>query len=211
MKMKKTIILSVSILLIFLAAGCLSNSEDTFNPLNKNVSEFHTGGIENVPVPMYYPLDENGTPSQKQFMDFYHFIQVNNSMPAYSPEDLPNESDLAFYGTVKEIHPSYWSTPDGQTPENPQQAFHYDNYCIYTDIVFTVTDPAKGNPGDEVVVTFLGGEVDDFVIFFDGPLSPWDFEKQKEGQEYLLYLTVSSIPKEGTYYLMPGGAFFVNE
>lgn len=109
-------------------------------------------------------------------------------------------SDLIFYGTVKEIYPSVWTTPDKQEPDltffaNPIDGTKYAGSSgekIYTDIVFTVDELIKGNSSKEMTVRFFSGQVNDVVYSNASWPSPWDVE---EGEQYLLYLT-----KRADYY-----------
>ena len=117
------------------------------------------------------------------------YIQVNAStIPPYPANQLVLESDLAFYGTFKEFS-SY-------------QSVEYDT--TLSDLVFIIVDPIKGTAGEEAVIRVTGGEVDNVIVYWaGGSPSPWDFES---GKQYMIYAVKSG----GSYQILPGGAFNVN-
>jgi len=151
--MKKSFF-ALSFVLIFLfviVAGCVGDSTGGFNPKGKNISEFKSGGISNVPVPENYS----------------QFLQVNCSMaPSLPANELVKNSNLAFYGTFKEFS-SYGSA----SPRPPQ---------VFSNVVFIINDPITGTSGAEATVCLEGGEVDGIVVYYDGPPSPWDFKQGNE-------------------------------
>ncbi|WNY23571.1 hypothetical protein MmiHf6_08800 [Methanimicrococcus hongohii] len=108
-------------------------------------------------------------------------------------------SDVIFYGTVKEIQPSFWTTADKREPNltyfvnnEGRKNAGSDGEEIYTDIVFTVNEIVKGNSSKEMTVRFFSGQVNDVVYSNASWPSPWDVEI---GDQYLLYLT-----KQTDYY-----------
>ena len=188
----------VLICLVIIAAGCIGDSTGGFNPKGKNISEFKSGGISNVPVPG----------------DYSNYIHVNCSMVAPLPaNELDQNSDLAFYGTFKGFSSNWsrfssnWYPSDQIPPEMPHEAFDAGE-IIYSDLVFVIVDPIKGTSGTEEVICLHGGEVNGFVIYYDGPPSPWDF---KQGNEYLIYASKSDGDGMlGSYYsILPGGIYNV--
>ena len=179
----------VLICLFVIGAGRIGDSTGGFNPLGKNISEFKSGGIDNVPAPENYG----------------QFIQVNCSMVSpYSANELVNNSNLAFYGTFKEFS-SNWSTPDQIPPEKPYDAI-VSGDLMFSDAVFIIDDSITGTSGTEAVIRLDGGEVNDVVIYYAGPPSPWDF---KQGNEYLIYASNSDSGE--SYYILPGGVFNVEK
>jgi len=71
------------------------------NPLNKNIEPFRSSFPENIPTGdeiVWYQLS-------------YAPMRIS-----YSNETLLTESDIAFYGTLKSINPSFWSTEDQNPP-----------------------------------------------------------------------------------------------
>ena len=192
MKNMKKSFFSLSFVLICLfviIAGCIGDSTGGFNPKGKNISEFKSGGISNVPVPE----------------DYSQFIQVNCSMVSpYPANELVKNSNLAFYGTFKEFS-SNWSTPNQIPPDNSHDAF-VSGYSVFSDAVFIINDSITGTSGTEAVIRLDGGEVNGVVIYYDGPPSPWDL---KQGNEYLIYASNSDTGE--SYYLLPGGIFNVEK
>ena len=180
----------VLICLFIIVAGCVGDSTGGFNPKGKNISEFNSGGAANVPIP------ENCS----------QIIQVNCSMvPPLTANELDQNSDLAFYGTFKGFS-SNWSASDRIPPVNPHENFNAGQF-IYSDLVFVITGPIKGTSGTEAVVCLDGGEVNEFIIYYDGPPSPWDF---KQGNEYLIYASKSD-RIGGSYYILHGGIYNIEQ
>ncbi|WNY26447.1 hypothetical protein [Methanolapillus ohkumae] len=196
----KTVLFFGMILIFIFISGCVeyektepihensSGTEDIPTEQNPNIqyntsyetTEFEYGGREKI------PKDQNAKYLTTE--SFYTYVYA-------SPETL-EKSDLIVYGTVKEIKPSFLDSNDGT--KLSQLTFNYsqdgpiarsDNITIYTDIIFTVNDWAKGNSSDEITVRLIGGEVNNVVQYREMWPSPWDF---KEGGQYLLYLTYYS-------------------
>ena len=118
--------------------------------------------------------------------NYSQFMQINAStVPPYPANELVQRSDLAFYGIFKEFS----SAGSGES--------------MYSDLVFVIVDPITGILEEEVVIRMAGGVVNNYVVYVDGPLSPWDF---KPGNEYLVYSSESG----ESYYILPGGVFNVN-
>ena len=169
--MKNKNMIFLLIFFVIIAAGCIGDSTGGFNPLGKNISEFKSGGISNVPVPE----------------DYSQFRQINASMiPPYPANELVQRSDLAFYGIFKEFS----SAGSGES--------------MYSDLVFVIADPITGILEEEVVIRMEGGVVNNYIVYVDGPPSPWDF---KSGNEYLVYASESN----DSYYILPGGIFNVEK
>lgn len=195
---QKSVILNCLLILSLFAvfiSGCISESNDSLNPLNKNIENFTSASPGNILRP-----EDSGM-----------FYQVNLSIAPNTPAELIEKSDLIFYGTVKEITPSFWTTEDGKAPDGlfaeSDSVYHINSdEIILTNIVFTPEEIVRGNVSGDVTVCFYGGEVDNFIMYFNsGEPSPWDFES---GEEYLLYLTPSSADND-VYFVMSGGIFKV--
>ena len=158
---KMNILLMLSCLFLVLGivfvAGCLDESNDSneyknspINPLHKNIEPFEsTSFYENA-------LENN---------IILYKVWENCSVTYASNESLISNSDLVFYGTLKSIDPSYWSTPGQQPPsglyaasvgqitvgyENGTQIKYNQvsiggvNDYICTPLVFEVNDFVKG-------------------------------------------------------------------
>ncbi|WNY24300.1 hypothetical protein MmiHf6_16310 [Methanimicrococcus hongohii] len=178
-------ILFILILFSISISGCLK--PDTINPLSKNISEIIPSS-DNVPMPE----------------DHKNYRQMNYSVRGYTENELLNESDLICYATAAEIFPSYWNTPDGNPPLNAEGYVTILDYSIYTDIDFETTYVVKGDSAEHINVRVSSGEVDGFVVYCYGLLSPWDFE---ENSNYLLCL--SKTESGDQYYILK--AYHVND
>ena len=121
---------------------------------------------------------------------------ANNDMPLYSKssaslplldiEELSNRSEMIVIGTVKEIHPSKWTSADGKRP-NGIDSFSLEN-SIYTDITISVDKYLK-NPSSskEVTVRVDGGTVGNDTLEAD--YAP----AFKPGEKVLLFLTEDAV------------------
>jgi len=99
----KSLLLIVLICTVFTTA-CLDSNQNTnhsINPLNKNIEPFESAFPENLPIG-----DEI----------IWYQLSYSLMMVGYSNETLLPESDIAFYGTLKSINPSFWSTEDRNPP-----------------------------------------------------------------------------------------------
>ncbi|KKG14539.1 hypothetical protein EO98_06290 [Methanosarcina sp. 2.H.T.1A.6] len=123
-------------------------------------------------------------------------ISVSSEAVYLSPYDLAKESNLILTGSVKEILPERWNTPDGKFPEKSFEDLDWED-VIYRVVVFSVDRYLKNSlPSEEVVVLVLGGMV--------GNLSP-DVEDEpsfEPGEGVLLFLVEDTYP--ATKDLEPG-------
>lgn len=165
---------------------------------------------KNVYLARYLQSDANvPTGSDIEFYnDFLTFEPID-----YPDEGLISESDLAFYGTVKKVNPSVWSTPDGKDPDNssfyqqyPEAELGKGAEFIYTTFVFEVDDLVKGNASGDVTVFVRGGQEGKYVqyasIYYP---TIWDI---REGDTYLVYLKEK--PHSKYYEIMYGGLFIAD-
>ncbi|MHC1756134.1 MAG: hypothetical protein AB9861_12010 [Methanosarcina sp.] len=115
-------------------------------------------------------------------------IERSGELIAFSHNDLSKESNVIVMGTVKEILPSKWNTPDGTKPEKAIEDLDLDD-VIYTDIIISVDKYLK-NPLDsqEVIVRILGGSVGEDTMLAD------DEPSFKVGEKTLLYLVADNDP-----------------
>jgi len=204
MKLKAILLFSL-LSCVVLTAGCLNESgkNDSLNPLNKNIEPYQTSF---------------GNKPHGEDIIFYR-LPGNVSYAGNNEQEIILKSDLAFYGTLKTIGPSYWSTADQNPPPNLQNMpigtyFSSEwgefnvitNYettdIINTVVVFEVNDVVKGRNVKEVHVVIEDGQVGNYVMY-EPLISIWDL---KEGQQYLVYLK-----KDGTgnYTIMPPRGIFV--
>ncbi|MDV0446973.1 hypothetical protein MsAg5_08410 [Methanosarcinaceae archaeon Ag5] len=187
-------------------------NSDSINPLNKNITKYELSG--------YIPKDLKENKSI-----IWYEKWGNDSRPCFSDEALIEESDLIFYGTVKEVKPSVWSTYSGKTPlflyftypgkrttggisgsweyKSVSSSFTQDTY-IYTDIVFEVDDWVMGPATEDVIISVEGGQVGKFAMQ-GSYANPWNFEP---GDKFLVY---SKDGEGGRYEIVCGGLFIVNE
>ncbi len=114
--------------------------------------------------------------------------EVSYELIYLSPEELAKESDLILIGSVKEILPARWNTPDGKQPENAFEGLDW-NAVIYRDVVISVDEYLKNSlPSNEVVVRVLGGTVGNLGMDVEDEAS---FEP---GEDVLLYLVEDTSP-----------------
>lgn len=164
---------------------------DFLNPENSVVNRYASSD-------MNVPIGDN--------IVYYHDSSVSEPI-VYSDEELMEEADLAFYGTVKQINPSVWSTSDGKAPQNPvtyqnlteaEETPVGENY-IYTTFIFEVDTPIKGNFSGDVTVYVKGGQVENYVQY-DSMYYPAIFDIQ-EGDQYLVYMKNGGILYNGLFIL----------
>ncbi|WNY25527.1 hypothetical protein [Methanolapillus millepedarum] len=200
----KTVLIGLLVLLSVFAAGCLNSDDDDANSTENNVTEsvkYNSSYKTARYMPPHIPMDQ-----QLTYFSSWSFIDY-----AYPPRNvLENEADLIVYVTIKEIQPAVWSTYDGKRPYLEEErlisgdengttvykAIRSDDYDIYTDVIFTVDEWAKGNSSDEIKVRFIGGQVEDVVRFDTGYPDPRSLEV---GDRYLLYLMYYSDAYELRY------------
>ncbi len=109
-------------------------------------------------------------------------IKKSYELIAFSHNDLSKKSNIIVTGTVKEILPSKWNTPDGTKPDKAIKDLNSDD-IIYTDVTISVDKYLK-NPqnSQEVIVRILGGNVN------KDAMSAEDEPSFKVGEKVLLYL-----------------------
>ena len=206
----KSLFLFVFVLLtcVVFTAACLDSNQNanaSINPLNKNIEPFQSSFPINAPYGHEIILYNTWS---------------NTSRAGYSNETLLPESDFAFYGTLKSVNPSVWSTFDQNPPsllsddyigenifgfENGTQIKYNsvsipgcDDY-IYTTVVFEVNDIIKGGNTTEVTVTILSGQVDNYISAESSYPTIWDLEV---GQQYLVYTKNNEIMHPGLFVVI---------
>lgn len=132
----------------------------------------------------------SGSFKQNEPVEKYEPVTINTDgeIIALELNDLNRESETILIGTVKEILPSKWNTPDAKRPGKLIADLGPDD-TMYTDIIISVEKYLK-NPLDqkEVIVRIEGGE-DDFTEV------NVDYEPSFEtGEKVLLYLCEDSSP-----------------
>ena len=115
-------------------------------------------------------------------------MEVSALVEYLSPEDLAKKSDLILIGSVKEILPARWNTPDGEQPEDAFEGSGL-NDVIYRDVVISVDQYLK-NPlsSNEVIVRTLGGTVGNLTLAVE------DEPSFEPGDDVLLYLVEDAYP-----------------
>ncbi|WP_319506076.1 hypothetical protein [uncultured Methanolobus sp.] len=90
-------------------------------------------------------------------------IETSGEIPALDFNGLNEKSETILIGTVKEILPSKWNTPDGKRPAKLINDFG-PNDTMYTDVVISVEQYLQ-NPlnNKEVIIRVEGGE-DEYTI-----------------------------------------------
>jgi len=115
-------------------------------------------------------------------------IPISGTLAYLNFTELNQRSESIVIGTVKEILPSKWNTPDGKR-QNDSIDNIGGNATMYTDIIITVDKYLK-NPLNqkEVRVRIEGGE--DEVVGIAVDYEP----SFKEGEKVLLYLREDTYP-----------------
>lgn len=164
---------------------------------------------ENAYLVRYLTSDVNVPTGQD--IEYYHDILMFEPI-VYSDEELISKADLAFYGTVKKVNPSVWSTSDGKDPDNssfyqqhPEAEVGKGAEFIYTTFVFEIDNLVKGNASDDVTVFVRGGQEGKYVqhdlVYYP---TIWDIQ---EGDTYLVYLKEKPNHDNYDYEIMYGGLF----
>jgi len=102
--MKFKILFLIALICTVFMSACLDSNQSadkSINPLNKNIEPLESAYPENLPFG-----DE---------MIWYQ-LSYTPMVIGYTNKTLLPESDLAFYGTLKSINPSVWSTENQKPP-----------------------------------------------------------------------------------------------
>ena len=92
------------------------------------------------------------------------------------------DAAIIVRGTVAEVLPPRWTTPDGSRPTNP----HTDNETIYRPVVIEVERYLKGEqPTQQLAVMARGGEIGMDSVDYCGRQEMYTFY---EGDEVILFL-----------------------
>lgn len=130
------------------------------------------------------PAPENDTEIQSPKT----VISISGLLPYLYFTQLNEQSELIVTGTVEEILPAKWNTPDGRR-RSDTIADIAENDTMYTDIIIKVDQYLKGSLDDqEIRVRTIGGEDDIVVIVFE------DEPSFKENERVLLYLRNDTYP-----------------
>jgi len=141
-----------------------------------------------------FSLSESGSPTGNGAVEDLNgpdapmTIEVSYELIYLSPDELAENSDLILIGSVKEILPARWNTPDGEQPENAFEGSGLD-VVIYRDVVISVDEYLKNSlPSNEVVVRVLGGTVGNLGMDVE------DEPSFEPGEDVLLYLVEDTSP-----------------
>ena len=131
-------------------------------------------------------------------------ITVSSCVAYMGLDELTNNSDLILIGSVKEILPARWNTPDGEQPENALEDLGLHE-VIYRDVVISVDEYLKKSlSSNEVVVRVLGGTVGNLTMDVE------DQPSLEPGEDVLLYLVNDTHPATknlGPEYFVVCGCF----
>ena len=96
-------------------------------------------------------------------------IEINALVEAMTEEEMENRADLIVYGTVKEILPAQWDTPDGSDPSiQTKNMYSTEGYQLYYDTLIVVEDIYKGElESKEIYVRSSGGSTDKVKMICD--------------------------------------------
>jgi hypothetical protein len=130
-------------------------------------------------------------------------MEVGGISEKLSYEDLNSQSNVVLIGTVKEIFPSKWNTPNGERPGNKIDDSDILE-VMYTDITIHVNEYLK-NPlsSEEVTVRVPGGTIGNETIWIE------DAPSFEQNETVLLYLRGESSPFDVTG--MSQGKFTVTD
>jgi hypothetical protein len=175
-------------------------------------AEYHTSDGEDITKPYWKgQISSNNVsifvePENKFFLPESGFSTGNGSTEKFSASDVPStitvsscvaymgldelnkNSDLVIIGSVKEILPARWNTPDGEQPENALEDLDLHE-VIYRDVVISVDEYLKNSlSSNEVVVRVLGGTVGNLTMDVE------DEPSLEPGEDVLLYLVNDTNP-----------------
>lgn len=179
---------------------------------------YHTSGGEDITKPYWIgqvnsnnvsisveaenesSLPESASPSEDSAVEEFNAsdtpitIGISSVVEHMSPEVLASESDLILTGSVKEILPARWNTPDGKPSEKNFNDLGIED-VIYRDAIVSVDDYLKNPlPSEEVVVRTLGGTIGNLTM--DVEDTPF-FES---GEKVLLFLSEDTDPATKSLY-----------
>jgi len=111
------------------------------------------------------------------------------------------DADVVVRGTVREVLPSIWTTPDGSAP-SPEVWLNTSDYQIRTSIRLSIGKTFKGgDQGDTITISVYGGTVGDVTIeTVAGMENPF-----QNGNELILLL---DRPQRGSTVDRLGGQFY---
>jgi hypothetical protein len=127
-------------------------------------------GEEETPV----PETPGPTPDPNDPFRIYEFVDPGEP---YTPQSLVRRFDVIVVGTVTEVLPARWTTPDGSRPANPHETVP-EEFTIFTPVVIELdAPPLLARPEEElssylaeistsgrIVVATLGGTVGDDAV-----------------------------------------------
>lgn len=115
-------------------------------------------------------------------------ISISGLLEYLNFTQLSERSELIVTGTVEEVLPAKWNTPDGRRRGDTIYDIA-ENDTMYTDIIIKVDQYLKGSLDDQDIrVRTLGGEDDIVAIVFE------DEPFFKENERVLLYLRNNTYP-----------------
>ncbi|WP_321416915.1 hypothetical protein [uncultured Methanomethylovorans sp.] len=165
-------------------------------PAQGTISENDIKNDEIIPSEATSSHDEEEALSNKTT------ITISASLVYLNFTQLNQQSELIINGTVKEILPSKWNTPDGKRRGNAIEDIP-ENDTMYTDIIIKVDQCLKGSLEDqEIRVRTMGGK--DEIVRIDYEDEP----SFKENEQVLLYLHNDTNPGleniDSNYYYITG-------
>jgi hypothetical protein len=138
--------------------------------------------LPTVTLPAALPYPPPGATSTPIPPDTPYNVRSSADGPAWDQDTLTKRSSAIIYGTIIQVQPARWSTPNGQRPKNP---FDPNNTAfIYTPVKIRVIELLKGNLQQEILIDISGGTVgqDSAKVMSE------DRYTFKEGQQVILYL-----------------------
>lgn len=145
---------------------------------------------------VYYRSWLPKTKETKEPITFYIGISVEEM----DLDDLIRDSERIVIGTVDEVYPGRWSTPNG---ESPSRATAMD-FIIISDVNFHVAQALKGNVDEvDIRIREFGGQAGQDSVIISAS------EHYDLGQKYLLFLIEDTGPTadiEPGHFIATGSA-----
>lgn len=94
---------------------------------------------------------------------------------------LTKYSDAIVIGTVQDVLPAQWGTPDGARPENPHDGY----YHIYRPVLINIERVIKGKQQKQLYVQAFGGTIGQDSTSEDSNTPLFTFTKGERGLLFL--------------------------
>ncbi len=114
----------------------------------------------------------------------YHMTSAGSRMP-YEPKEATERASIVVLGTVRQVGPARWTTPDGKRPANPHGQDVSTADYIFTPVLVTVEQYLKGKHASvDVLLEAYGGTVGQDSVEHVGD----DLYTFKQGDRVVVFL-----------------------